>query len=119
METYALPSLGAGEYCWTKNGHFVRVKITETTAKLLQQDQVSVRGFKGQAWQVDEAGLPAEPDATGAVYLSHGLSVPRARIAQSESLLLQDINQLAIDLAAKGLTLCAANERTASFLPKD
>lgn len=119
MEPYDLPSLGNGEYMWQKNGQYVRIKITETTANLKEKDQVSVRGFKGQAWQVDEAGLPDIPNPAGAVYLSQGLTIPRARIAENEDYLSQDINHLAAELAEKGLILCATNTRTASWIPND
>lgn len=119
MEIYDLPSLGNGEYMWQKNGQYVRVKITETTANLKPQDQVSVRGFKGQAWQVDQAGAPDLPDASGAVYLSQGVTAPRAAIAENESFLTQQVNKLAAELGEKGLNLCAANARTASWIPAD
>lgn len=119
MELYELPSLGAGEYMWTKDGHYVRVKITETTANLKPQDQVSVRSFKGQVWQVDETGAPDAPNGSGAVYLSQGVTVPRATIVANESFLTQQVNKLTAELAASGLTLCAANVRTASWIPSD
>lgn len=119
MEPYDLPSLGNGEYMYQNNGDYVRVKITETTANLKEQDRVAVRGFKGQVWQVDQAGAPETPDTVGAVYLSQGLTIPRARIAENESYLSQDINKLAAELAEKGLVLCATNARTAQWIPAD
>lgn len=119
MNLYELPSLGAGEYAFERNGYLVKVKITETTDALRPVDQSTVRGFKGQVWQIDETGVPEAPNTTGAVYLSQGLTIPRARIAENESALSQDINTLAADLAEKGLTLCATNSRTMSWIPKD
>lgn len=119
MEPYELETLGNGEYAWTKNGRIVRVKITETTANLAEQDRVAVRGFKGQVWEVNETGAPEAPDTTGPVYLSQGVTVPRAMIADNESFLTQQINKLAAELAEKGLVLCATNARTAQWIPSD